>query len=306
MQNWVKLGRIFNPQGESLWMNSHASVPIAEHLEDDLFKIYFSTRNEKNESAIGFVVVNLMRPNTILELSKEPILSKGELGLFDDSGVMASCILNVESRRYMYYIGWNLGVTVPFRNAIGLAISESGAAFKKAFEGPVLDRIKSEPYFTASCDVMKDGDTFKIWYLSCTGWVQKHNHKVHRYHIKYAESQDGIDWDRKGIIAIDYKDDFEYAISVPRVLKEDGKYKMWFSSRATSSVSEYRIRYAESNDGVTWLRKDGEVGLEVSREGWDSKMLCYPHIFLHRGKKYMLYNGNGYGKEGFGLAVLED
>ncbi len=35
-------------------------------------------------------------------------------------------------------------------------------------------------------------------------------------------------------------------------------------------------------------------------------MICYPFIFDHKGKRYMLYNGNDYGKTGFGLAVLEN
>ena len=47
------------------------------------------------------------------------------------------------------------------------------------------------------------------------------------------------------------------------------------------------------------------VGIDVSKNGWDSEMICYPYVFDHKGKRYMLYNGNGYGKTGFGLAVLE-
>jgi len=35
-------------------------------------------------------------------------------------------------------------------------------------------------------------------------------------------------------------------------------------------------------------------------------MICYPYVFKHKGRFYMLYCGNGYGKTGFGLAVLED
>ena len=34
-------------------------------------------------------------------------------------------------------------------------------------------------------------------------------------------------------------------------------------------------------------------------------MLCYPHAFELRGKVYLLYNGNEFGRYGFGLAVLE-
>jgi len=36
---------------------------------------------------------------------------------------MASCIVK-DSKLFLYYIGWNKGITVPFRNSIGLAISD--------------------------------------------------------------------------------------------------------------------------------------------------------------------------------------
>lgn len=122
----------------------------------------------------------------------------------------------------------------------------------------------------------------------------------HYYHIKYAESLNGIDWERKGIVCIDFKSNDEYAIARPCVLKEEGIYKMWYSYRGES----YRIGYAESKDGIQWERKDKEAGIDVSATGWDSEMICCPHVFEHNGEKYMLYNGNGYGKTGIGLAVL--
>ena len=67
----------------------------------------------------------------------------------------------------------------------------------------------------------------------------------------------------------------------------------------------YRMGYAESQNGLNWERMDEKVGIDVSATGWDSEMIQYPYVFNHKNKKYMLYNGNDYGKEGAGLAVLE-
>ncbi|SDW04998.1 hypothetical protein SAMN05421783_101221 [Thiocapsa roseopersicina] len=80
---------------------------------------------------------------------------------------------------------------------------------------------------------------------------------------------------------------------------------MWYSFRGQSNVETYRMGYAESDDGLMWKRLDSEVGIDVSDTGWDSEMICYPRVFRHRDSLYMLYNGNGYGKTGFGLAVME-
>jgi len=304
---WKKLGIIFNVNKNYDWMYSYSSVPFGENIEDDLFKIYFSSRNKDNESSIGYIVIDINNPQKILEISEEPVLSKGVLGTFDDSGTMGCCIINKDEKKYMYYLGWNLGVTVPFRNSIGLAISyDNGKTYKKAYSGPIIDRTKYEPHFTASNCVIKDNGIYKIWYLSCTEWKNENDMIIHKYHIKYAESDDGINWKRDGVVAIDYKDEYEYAISVPRVIKEKNIYKMWFSSRGTKEIPTYRIRYAESKDGINWIRKDDKVGIDVSKEGWDSEMICYPFIFDHKEKRYMLYNGNNYGKTGFGLAVMEN
>lgn len=302
MQRWKKLGRVFCPSGEYDWLQSHAAVPIAENIGGDLFKIYFSSRNKRNESFTGYVVIDINRPHQIIELSASPVLRPGDLGEFDDSGAMATWLAHHEGKSYLYYIGWNLGVTVPFRNSLGLAISLDGERFDRYANGPILDRSLTEPHFVASCCVLPGDDKWRMWYLSCTGWEIRNGSPQHRYHIKYAESPDGIFWKREGIVAIDYKDDAEYAISRPSVIRDKDCWRMWYSFRGSS----YRIGYAESQDGRQWSRLDDHCGIDTSPTGWDSEMIEYPFVFDHAGVRYMLYNGNGYGKTGFGLAVLDE
>ena len=303
MQKWIKKGLIFEPDGSIEWMNSHASCPTAEQIEGDLFRIYFTPRDKHNRSQIGFVEVDITNPKEIVSISHKPILVSGELGTFDDSGAWVSCIVNNANKKYLYYVGWNQGITVPFRNSIGLAISnDGGKTFQKYSEGPIIDRNAQEPHFSATSYVILKKNIWKMWYLSCKKWVLIENKPTPYYHIKYAESKDGINWERKGIVCIDFKNEKEHAISRPCVLFEDGIYKMWYSYRGPKT---YRIGYAESLNGINWTRKDEEVGLNVSNSGWDSEMIEYPLVFNHKGTKYMLYNGNNYGESGFGFAVLE-
>jgi sucrose-6-phosphate hydrolase SacC (GH32 family) len=214
---------------------------------------------------------------------------------------MATWLATHNGRKYLYYIGWNLGVTVPFRNSIGLAVSQDDGGFKRYAQGPIVDRTAEEPHFVASCCVLPSVDKWRMWYLSCTGWMMRGGKPEHMYHIKYAESVDGIHWQRAGVVAIDYANEHEYAISRPSVVRDNDLWRMWFSCRG----SAYRIGYAESHDGITWDRFDAKFGLDVSASGWDSDMVEYPFVFDHGGARYMLYNGNGYGRTGFGLAVLE-
>ena len=136
-----------------------------------------------------------------------------------------------------------------------------------------------------------------MWYGSNLSWGKEQKDMAHL--MKYAESKNGIHWEPSGQIALNFKSPEEYAMSKPCVLQQGQGYQMWYSYRGAA----YRIGYAESSDGVEWQRLDDRAGIDVSPEGWDSEMICYPNVFEFEGKKYLLYNGNEYGKTGIGLAV---
>jgi hypothetical protein len=95
----------------------------------------------------------------------------------------------------------------------------------------------------------------------------------------------------------------EHALGRPWVIREDDGYRMWYSSRTRSRG--YRIGYAESTDGIRWNRRDDEVDLDVSADGWDSQMLAYAAVVRRGDRTYMFYNGNDCGRTGFGYAELE-
>lgn len=143
--------------------------------------------------------------------------------------------------------------------------------------------------------------------MSCDHWQPENAGFRYFYNIKHRFSSDGIYWETKATICIDYANKHEYAISRPSVIRtEQGTYRMWYSYRAQPTVTTCRIGCAESLDGLKWERMDQLAGINVSDTGWDSEMIFYPRVFEHKGRLYMLYNGNGYGKTGFGLAVMEE
>ena len=148
---------------------------------------------------------------------------------------------------------------------------------------------------------MDDRGTFKMWYSRYERWGSGETDHRHYYNIKYAESEDGLNWIRGNRTCIDFRDASEYAIARPCVRKFDDKYLMWYSYRGTN----YRIGFAISDNGTDWIRRDTLAGIEASPEGWDSQMICYSYVFQVRDDLYMLYNGNGYGDSGLGLARIK-
>jgi predicted GH43/DUF377 family glycosyl hydrolase len=304
---WKKKGLIYNVNSEFEWNRSHAQVPVVDILDDSL-RIYYATRNTKGKSNISFIEVDKENPHKIICENKKPLFSFGNLGTFDDSGIMPSSIINVGDKKYLYYIGWTTRQTVPYQNAIGLAISEDGGkTFNKISEGPIIAVNHIEPYFSGTSYVMFENGLFKMWYLSCIKWVIFEGKPEPIYNIKYAESIDGINWNQTGKVAIQLNED-EGGLVSSSVIRQDGIYKMWFGKRKksdyrTNTVNTYRIGYAESIDGINWERKDDFAGIDISNEGWDSEMISYPYVFKNNNELIMLYNGNGFGKTGFGYAV---
>lgn len=308
---WEKKGLIFVAHGQHEWMAHHAYVPVADKISDEVVRIYFGVRDNQNQTVPTFLDVEAGNPSNVLYVHDQPSLGLGALGTFDENGVTPSCVVNHAGKKYLFYVGWNKGVSVPYRNALGLAISDDGGvSFRRLCPGPVVDRGPWDPYFIAANFVLIEDEVWRMWYVSITGFQVVHGKPEPQYLIKYAESKDGIFWDRKNITCLANQYDDE-ALTRPAIIKENGLYRMWYCYRGsvdfrTDRKQSYRIGYAESPDGLSWLRKDEEVGIEPSESGWDSEMIEYPFVYEHKGRKYMLYNGNGFGESGLGYAVLDE
>lgn len=298
---WEKQGRIFEAQSEKPWMVTHAMTPFALPLGGELIRVFFAGRDASNRTQIGYFDLRMNSTPEVVHVCENPVIGLGELGAFDDSGVNSSWVVRHDGRYYHYYGGRSEGVSVPFYVFVGLAVSDDGGqSFRKFSPAPLLERSLVDPYLTGTPCVLVEGTRWRMWYLSGVRWERTNEGAKHYYHIKYAESNDGIQWRRDGRVVIDFQSPEEYAIARPSVLHHRGVYRMWYSYRGV----RYRIGYAESVDGYAWTRMDGCVGIDVSESGWDSEMIGYPHVFDHWGRIYMLYNGNRYGKSGIGLASL--
>lgn len=281
-------------------MASHAALPVAESSPDGDVAVYFSSRDARGRSRVFGFDFDPTRPRESVRLHREPLIDLGPLGAFDDSGCTTSSIVSHRGKKYLYYTGWSLGVTVPFYLAAGVAVGD-GRRFEKIGRAPVLGRDETDPFLVASPVVSVDDGTWRMWYTSCVRWVDEPGSPRHYYHIKHGASSDGLHWGPDRPVCIDFRDADEYAIARPCVIKEDGRYKMWYSARGRA----YRVGYAESEDGLHWERLDHLAGFKASGDDWDSEMQAYPWVFRYAGQEYMLYNGNGYGRTGMGLAVRE-
>ena len=304
---WEKKGLIFSVDNISEEMKSHVLGPTVV-VNERSFRIFFSSRDQDQTSRPFYIDVDKTDPSKIIHIETTPLFHLGDLGTFDDDGVMPCSAVDLgKGVIRLYYVGWNRGVTVSYRNSIGLAVShDGGARFERMYEGPVIDRSFREPHMAASPCVLKVGDVWKCWYTSGTRWITVEGKTEPIYTIRYAESADGVNWERDGRHCLNQRCQQE-AFARPTVLKISGKYRMWYSFREShdyrGGAGSYRIGYAESLDGRIWSRLDSEAGIGASEEGWDSEMLCYPCVVRVGENLVMFYNGNGFGKSGLGFAT---
>jgi hypothetical protein len=301
MQCWKRLGHVFCANRETQNIFSHASYPTPLLLDAERIRVFFSPRDALNRSCITYLDLAIDDEKfEILTLLQDPILLPGVRGTFDDSGVTVGSAVRDESQRiFLYYLGWSLGVTVPVQNFIGMAVSTPEAtAFTRISDAPVLGRSSFDPLTLGYPWVLRRDSRWLMWYGSHLSWGREKWEMKHV--IKDAESTDGINWKCRGRVAIPLSSPEELAVARPCVIFTNNKYRMWYSRRCSS----YSLGYAESDDGQNWHRLDSAISFEGEIQEWENESIEYASVFELGEHLYILYNGNGYGRTGFGIAKL--
>jgi hypothetical protein len=313
------LGRVFDVRDGALpdRFVGFAQSPQALVL-DDRVRIYFSTRSVDADGGKyrSHVLFADFTPalDRLIAVSPEPVISMGELGCFDEHGIFPMNVVRVGEEIRAYTCGWSRRVSVSVETAIGLAFSrDGGRTFDRAGPGPILSAAIREPFLVGDPSVRVIGGTFHMWYIFGTAWKRVPGSSLpeRTYKIGHAVSVDGVDWTRdEGVQIIPDRLGPEEAQALPSVVEIDGAFHMVFCYREssdfrTNAARGYRLGHAVSTDLLSWTRADDDVVLTGDAEGWDSEMQCYPNVYEHAGQVYLLYNGNEFGRFGFGAAVLE-
>ncbi|WP_448556498.1 hypothetical protein [Thalassotalea montiporae] len=303
---WRRLGRLIEPNKDIWWM-THFCGPTFASVNEDGIELYVVGRDEHGISRIGVALLDKSDPSQVLNISAEPVFDVGEVGCFDESGVSYPWIVCDGERKKLYYGGWQAGGIGGFQVNIGEAIYDKATKqFKRVSRAPILPRIDEEPICTGSLSVHRTSTKWVMYYTCFERWEKMSNGSYkHFYQLKVCYSEDGVNWQRPGKVITPFTGANEHVICKPMLIKEHNTMRMWVSYRGDF----YRIGYAESEDGEHWTRKDQEFQWHESTpaiKGFDDVMQEYAFIFDAGGHRYMTYNGNGYGKTGVGLAILDE
>lgn len=302
-RSWQKLGLLYCPAdtGRHPKLLSHVANPLPVLLEGDVYRVFYSGRDADNRSSVGAVDIDIVTRQVVREHS-QPFFEHGPTASFYADGVSIGNCYEVNGVRYMLFMGWQSPKGSQWRGDIGRLIVKPDLTLELASDAPFMGSDSTDPLSLSYPWVLKnETGGYSMWYGSTTTWDAGNSEMLHV--INGASSVDGHHWVREGL-AVPYELGRAQAFSRPTVVKDaQGGYEMWFSYRSGSG-EKYRIGHAVSKTGKAWELALDDADIDVSLDGWDAEMIEYPFVLDHQGQRYMLYNGNGYGKTGFGLAVL--
>lgn len=300
---WKKLGLLYSPSdaGRHPKLLSHAANPLPILIEGNVYRVFFSGRDADNRSSVGAVDIDLLSRKVIKE-HRHPFFEHGPTNSFFADGVSIGNCYEVHGVQYMLFMGWQTPKGEHWRGDIGRLVVKPDLSLELDSSVPFMGAHPIDPLSLSYPWVSKNEmGGYNMWYGSTSAWNAGNGEMLHA--INYASSADGRNWSREGL-AVPYQLGKAQAFSRPTVIGNlKIGYDMWFSYRSGSG-EKYRIGYAFSKDGRKWELSLETAGIDVSAEGWDSEMIEYPFVFDHKGQRFMLYNGNGYGETGFGMAVL--
>ena len=301
-QRWRKLGLLYCPpaSGRHPALLTHAANPLPVPLGGDLYRVYYSGRDAANRSSVGAVDVDIVE-GCVVQDHAEPFFEHGDPGSFFADGVSIGNCYQADGAAYMLFMGWKTPANAHWRGEIGRLRVHADGRLTLAGDAPFMGLSSVDPISLSYPWVLRGDDgSYRMWYGSTMTWDAGNREMLHVLHG--ATSRDGHRWTREGL-AVPYEIGRAQAFSRPTVVREASRgYSMWFSCRSGCGET-YRIGYASSPDAVSWQLALDSAGIDVSPRGWDSEMIAYPFVQEHAGRRYMFYNGNGYGKSGFGLAV---
>jgi predicted GH43/DUF377 family glycosyl hydrolase len=170
--------------------------------------------------------------------------------------------------------------------------AETAGGWRKYEKNPVLGGGLGTCF---DVSVLRDGEKYRMWF----SWRPKQS-------IALVESDDGLTWGEPAVVlGPDKATGWEDDVNRPVVIKEGGKYHMWYTGQAKGKS---RIGCAVSDDGKAW-RRTGDGPVLSPEQPWERDAVMCPHVLYDADKKlyHMWYSGGEqYEPNAVGYATSED
>jgi hypothetical protein len=297
-QTWERRGLVFAAPGVGI-MRSHAMLPTPLVLTDHI-RVFIACCDSNLRGRIFRVDLDRDDPRHVIAFHVEPVLDLGAPGSFDEHGVNPSQIVERDGRLLLYYIGWQrVSAEVPYRLFAALAVSEDGGlSFHKHGGGQILHAAEGERFFRTAPFVFPQVDRWRMLYIGGGQFFDgPAGKRLPNYSLCQVQSTDGYSWDSALSPPLLDPDRAhgEIGFGRPVLWHEAGRTSLMISLRTENG---YALRQAVERGGALhWADLlDGPSG------DWESAMTCFGAPCRAGDWEYLFYNGDQFGRSGFGLA----
>jgi hypothetical protein len=301
MTSWVKLGPVLQAPGTGK-MRTHAMLPTP-HVRGERIRLFFASCDDETRGRVYSAEVDSACPTAVLSMGRDPVLDLGQAGAFDADGVNPCHIVERDGALFLYYVGWQRrSDKLPYTLFTGLAISEDGGLrFRRWSTDPILPPRSDEQAFRTAPYVFRTARGWEMLYAGGDRFVAGRDGKMRpTYRLLRTRSQDGLHWDGSG----------------EELLRPDasrghigyGRPRLWRDGRGNVSLllsvrteEGYLLRELTQVDPLSATLRATEP-VPRSASGWDSEMVCFAAPCTVGEWEYLFYNGNQFGRTGFGVA----
>lgn len=299
--NIVNLRQLLSVRNLNEKMFTHTSCPVPFLIDDAVVRVFFSSRGSDQIARVFYLDYDLERAE-VSYLHETPVLSEGQACFYDDSGVYPSCIVSINDKPHMYFMGRTNKSLPHYVMGVGLALlSADKTKLSRVFTGPVLGPNKYDPWMVSTPWVTKNYDGYQMYYLSGDGWSEDNTSSFYR--LKMAISEDGIDWQpSQNLIkgAQHLKN-----VAKPCVLNDAGSYALLFSY-VPENGSGYRLGFIKSEGNSDDFNGDVEAPRVWDKSGNKlSHHFAYPSVIPWKNKWIFCCSSADLGKSGMYIGELE-
>lgn len=221
-----------------------------------------------------------------------PVMDVDYSGSWDSLGVETVSILMDDSaplsERYkMWYAGQYFNA---YRYDIGYATSPDGINWSK-YASPVVQVGAAADWdggFIEGPSVLKEGNTYKMWYAGYSLVNGKTN-------LGYATSTDGMNWSKytgNPVMEVTPGEWDSIYVQDPHVLKIGNEYHMWYGGASQYDFYGQETGYAHSVDGINWVKSPANPVLTRGGIGnWDANTASFPSVMLDADTLKLWYTG---------------
>ena len=245
------------------------------------------------------------------EFEGNPILINGDPGTWDAVGYLEPSNILFDGLEYkMWYTNIKIltsnGSVYKLETRIGYARSNDGINWiKDTINNPVLvpgdSTIKYNMVWRPW--VSHEDTIYKMWFVE-PKFIPELNIDV--FKIRYAESLDGINWDKSETPILEEGDFTTWANDVdgPCVIYDDNLYHMWYTSTNTfGSGSEQQVKYITSVDGINWDSTESITVLNPGTNNNPDPGIWTPMVVKEGDFYRMWYTGFG---DSYSICYAED